>query len=108
MVKTIKKDKIEMFINKFLVGSNLGKISPTSGLVAFFIVILMITYLISVMDISPIVWKINWWIHTLVILSFLVLIPRSKHLHLILGPINIFFRPFDQPEHCQGQPERTP
>ena len=77
----------------------LGKISPTSGLVAFFIVILMITYLISVMDISPIVWKINWWIHTLVILSFLVLIPRSKHLHLILGPINIFFRPFDQPEH---------
>jgi ferredoxin len=33
------------------------------------------------------------------ILAFLWLIPRSKHLHLVLAPINIFFRPFTQPEH---------
>ncbi len=78
---------------------HLGKISPTSGLVAVFIIILMITYLIGEMSISPLGWKINWWVHSAMILAFLWLIPRSKHLHLVLAPINIFFRPFNQPEH---------
>jgi len=77
----------------------LGDISPTSGLVAFFIVTLMATYLFGEMDISPYLWKVNWWVHSIVILAFLFLIPRSKHLHLVLGPFNIFFKPFDQPEH---------
>ena len=77
----------------------LGKLSPTSGLVAFFIVTLMATYLLGEMDISPYLWKVNWWIHSIVILAFLFLIPRSKHLHLVLGPFNIFFKPFDQPDH---------
>ena len=77
----------------------LGKISPTSGLVALFIVVLMITYIIGETNISPLAWKINWWVHSIVNLSFLFLIPRSKHLHLVLGPFNIFFRPFSQPEH---------
>ncbi len=77
----------------------LGKLSPTSGLVAVFIVVLMVTYLIGEMEISSRAWKINWWIHSVVILAFMFLIPRSKHLHLVLGPFNIFFRPFSQPEH---------
>ena len=77
----------------------LGKLSPTSGLVAFFIVVLMVTYLIGEREISAFYWKINWWIHSVIILAFLFLIPRSKHLHLVLAPINIFFRPFDQPDH---------
>ena len=33
-----------------------------------------------------------WWAHILMIPAFLVFIPHSKHLHLIAGPINIFFR----------------
>ncbi|MDP7095075.1 MAG: heterodisulfide reductase-related iron-sulfur binding cluster [Candidatus Marinimicrobia bacterium] len=78
---------------------HLGKLSPTSGLVAVFIVVLMVTYIIGEMDISPLTWKINWWLHSAMILAFLWLIPRSKHLHLVLAPINIFFRPFTQPEH---------
>ena len=77
----------------------LGKISPTSGLVAFFISVLMITYLLGETDLDPMVWRINWWIHSLIILAFLFLIPRSKHLHLVLSPINIFFKPFQLPEH---------
>ena len=77
----------------------LGKISPTSGLVALFISLLMITYLLGEANIDPIMWRINWWIHSLIILAFLFLIPRSKHLHLVLAPINIFFKPFDLPEH---------
>ena len=77
----------------------LGKISPTSGLVALFISLLMITYLLGEANIDPIMWRINWWIHSLIILAFLFLIPRSKHLHLVLAPINIFFKPFELPEH---------
>ena len=77
----------------------LGKISPTSGLVAVFIVVLMVTYIYGETDLSPFVWKINWWIHTILILAFLFLIPRSKHLHLVLAPFNIFFRSFQQPDH---------
>ena len=33
-----------------------------------------------------------WWSHILMVFGFLLLIPHSKHLHLIAGPINIFFR----------------
>lgn len=77
----------------------LGKISPTSGLVAVFIVVLMVTYIYGETDLSPFVWKINWWIHSILILAFLFLIPRSKHLHLVLAPFNIFFQSFNQPEH---------
>ena len=78
---------------------SLGDLSPTSGLVTVFIVILMLTYLLGEMGISSTLWKINWWIHSIVILAFLILIPRSKHLHLVFAPFNIFFRPFTQPEH---------
>jgi len=36
--------------------------------------------------------KIFWWIHTIVILSFLMYIPFSKHLHLLGSIPNIYFR----------------
>ena len=45
------------------------------------------------------IWKINWWIHSFLVLAFLFLIPRSKHLHLVLGPFNIFFKSFSMPDH---------
>lgn len=31
-----------------------------------------------------------WWVHLLILLTFLVYIPQSKHFHLITAPINIF------------------
>jgi Fe-S oxidoreductase len=34
-----------------------------------------------------------WWLHYLVILSFMVYIPRSKHLHILTSPVNVFFKP---------------
>lgn len=74
----------------------LVKISPdprswSSGLVALLIVILMLTYLNS-FQAEPVLAKANWWAHTLTILIFPLLILRSKHLHLILSPFDIFFR----------------
>ena len=79
------------------------KVSYTSGLVAIFITTLMITYIIDIQYYSTmnshILFKINWWIHAILILAFLILIPKSKHLHLVLSPINIFFKPILMPDH---------
>jgi Fe-S oxidoreductase len=34
-----------------------------------------------------------WWLHYALILSFLVYIPRSKHLHILASAVNILFKP---------------
>jgi Fe-S oxidoreductase len=72
----------------------LGKLSFSSALVAALIVLLMVTYLIDWRGLagsSP-AWKLNWWFHSLAFLAMLWVIPHSKHLHLVLGPVAIFFR----------------
>ncbi|MGH2515577.1 MAG: 4Fe-4S dicluster domain-containing protein, partial [Ktedonobacterales bacterium] len=38
--------------------------------------------------------SVFWWANVLTVLSFLVYIPNSKHLHLMATPFNIFFRRF--------------
>ena len=45
----------------------LGKLSPTSGLVAFLISALMVTYLLGwgVFSVGSMDWKVNWWLHTI-------------------------------------------
>jgi len=72
----------------------LGKLSPTSGLVAFLITALMVTYLLGwrVVPVGSAAWKVNWWLHTISFFSILVVIPQSKHLHLLLSPFTIFLR----------------
>jgi Fe-S oxidoreductase len=73
----------------------LGKLSITSGIVAALISLLMVTYLLGwrVLSVGSAAWEINWWAHTFCFLGMLVVIPQSKHLHLVLAPIAIFFRP---------------
>ena len=95
--------------------------SPESGVVLFLIFGLMVTYLLNqgaemilrqesfaawmpvsqfaaslVAGMAPsslAVWSgIFWWSHILMVLLFLMFIPLSKHLHLLAGPVNIFFR----------------
>ena len=34
----------------------------------------------------------NWWVHALVILAFMALIPASKHFHLVVSPITVFLK----------------
>jgi Fe-S oxidoreductase len=72
----------------------LGKLSPTSGAVAFFISALMVTYLLGWgrYPVGGQAWKVNWWLHTFSFFALLVVIPLSKHLHLVLAPVTIFFR----------------
>ncbi len=35
------------------------------------------------------VYRFLWWLHYVVILGFMVYIPRSKHLHILLSPVNV-------------------
>ncbi|MBE3567895.1 MAG: (Fe-S)-binding protein, partial [Thermogemmatispora sp.] len=37
-------------------------------------------------------YRVFWWAHILTVLSFLVYLPGSKHLHLMATPFNVFFR----------------
>lgn len=36
--------------------------------------------------------KFLWWLHILLVMAFAVVIPRSKHLHLVMGPMNILMK----------------
>jgi Fe-S oxidoreductase len=76
----------------------LGAIKLESGVVALFIEILMVTYLLDHFvfnDPTTFAARINWWIHVLTILAFMALIPRSKHLHLVLSPVTTFLKDFE-------------
>ncbi len=66
--------------------------SWSSGVVALFIFLLMVTWLHLETGPAPAVAKADWWIHALIIIVFPHLILRSKHFHLLMAPVNIFFR----------------
>lgn len=38
-----------------------------------------------------------WWVHLLILLTFLVYVPQSKHAHLIAGPVNVYFNRLEKP-----------
>src|ERR1700759_549170 len=82
-----------LFVRRFFVRPIwLGrKVSYESGVIAFLIFALMVTYLAAFMipSTSPLARGL-WWAHALGILVFLPLIPHTKHLHLVLSPITIF------------------
>jgi Fe-S oxidoreductase len=83
----------------------LGTLSRESGLIAFLIFTLMITYLFTLrLDEGTEAARVNWWAHTLALLIFLPLIPHTKHLHLMLSPVTIFLkrRQFSQIPPLEG------
>ena len=83
-----------LFIRRFLVRPKwLEPLSYESGVIAGLILMLMLTYI-------PGRWYPErtsaghwlWWAHTAALLSFLPLIPHTKHLHLVLSPLTIFLK----------------
>jgi Fe-S oxidoreductase len=70
----------------------LGPLSGESILIGLFIAGLMMTFLLDFRLGEDLAGRINWWAHGLIILSFLALIPDSKHLHLLLSPVAIFLK----------------
>ncbi len=64
----------------------LGTLSGESVLIGAFIATLMVTFLLD-FRLPGTAAQVNWWLHALIILVFLVLIPDSKHFHLLLSPV---------------------
>ena len=68
-----------------------------SGIVLLLIGTLMITYIaerpwgLDLGLVGPAA-KINWWVHYLILCFFPSLIAYGKHLHLIMGPVNVVLR----------------
>lgn len=50
---------------------------------------------------SAAVFYAAWWAHLLILLTFLVYVPQSKHAHLIAGPANVFFSRLTNPGKLQ-------
>jgi Fe-S oxidoreductase len=69
------------------------KVSVESIVIALFIATLMITFLLTFrLEEGTAGARINWWVHVLVILAFLALIPASKHFHLVVSPVTVFLK----------------
>jgi len=49
-------------------------------------------------------YRITWWLHYIVILGFMVYIPRSKHLHILGSPFSILFKS-DAPKGSLDTPD---
>ncbi len=92
-----------LFIRRFIVRPRwLGPLSIESGFIAFLIFFLMISYLagLSVGESGP-AGRAVWWGHTLALLGFVPLLPRTKHMHLLLSPATVFL---ERPEFSQIPP----
>jgi Fe-S oxidoreductase len=68
----------------------LGPLSWESVLIGAFIATLMVTFLLDSRLGAGVAASVNWWVHELVILVFLALIPNSKHFHLVLSPATVW------------------
>jgi heterodisulfide reductase subunit C len=69
------------------------------------IFLLMVSYLAAFfVDDRGLASRGLWWVHTLSLLVFLPLIPRTKHLHLVLSPLTVFLkrRGFSQLPKLEG------
>jgi len=68
-------------------------VSVESVVIALFIATLMLTFLLTfTLEEGTVLARTNWWVHMLVILAFLALIPASKHFHLVVSPITVFLK----------------
>jgi Fe-S oxidoreductase len=84
-----------LFVRRFFVRPRwLGeKVSIESGVIAGLIFVLMVSYLAAfTLPAESASLKVWWWVHTLALLSFLPIIPGTKHLHLVLSPLTVFLK----------------
>jgi Fe-S oxidoreductase len=68
-------------------------VSAESIVIGLFIATLMVTFLLTYrLPEASVAGRVNWWVHAVVILAFLALIPASKHFHLVLSPITVLLK----------------
>jgi Fe-S oxidoreductase len=46
---------------------------------------------------AGVLFYVFWWLHLLILLSFLLYVPQSKHAHILFAPVNIFLRKMGAP-----------
>ena len=46
---------------------------------------------------AVVIFYIAWWAHLIILLTFLVYVPQSKHAHLIAGPANVYVNRLKSP-----------
>ena len=68
-------------------------VSAESIVIGVLIATLMVTFLLSrTLSEDTLPGLANRWLHLLVVLGFLALIPASKHFHLVLSPFTVFLK----------------
>ena len=68
-------------------------VSFESIVIGLFITALMVTFLLTwQLDDASLGGRVNWWVHAVIILAFLALIPASKHFHLVLSRVTVFLK----------------
>lgn len=88
-----------LLIRRFIVRPQaLGaKLSYSSGAIALLILASVVTYILGIfaLEEGSFAFEVNGWIHIFVIATFLILLPRSKHLHLVFSIFTVFFKDFE-------------
>lgn len=74
---------LSLGFHRVWMGDEASLYSPVSSAIAAIFSLLSI-------GIAKAAFFIFWWAHLLILLTFLVYIPQSKHFHLITAPLNIF------------------
>lgn len=88
---------IFMAVRRYTVMRNQLTHMLESGIVLALIGTLMITYQLERfvfhdMIAGSVGARVNWWVHYLILCGFPSLIAYGKHLHLIMGPVNVVLR----------------
>lgn len=86
---------VGLAIRRFVVRPRwLGAVSKESAIITTLILTLMVTFLAGAFWLpeESAAGRANWWAHTLALFIFLPLVPRTKHLHLVLSPVAIFLK----------------
>jgi Fe-S oxidoreductase len=69
------------------------RVSGESVVIGLCIATLMTTFLLTWrLPAATVAGRINGWAHAVVVLAFLVVIPRTKHFHLVLAPVTVFLK----------------
>ncbi|KOP65515.1 hypothetical protein AMS62_09840 [Bacillus sp. FJAT-18019] len=81
---------LTMAFERLMEGLSWSAMAPISSSIAA-----MFAWLPSVA--VTVCYYVFWWLHLLILLSFLIYVPQSKHFHLITAPVNILVRRTDSP-----------
>ena len=99
-----------MLLMLSLLGLNVGYVggNPESYHGAFPVSKLLAPY-ISHLSVSSMhnFEQINWWIHIIIVMLFLNMLPYSKHFHVIMSIPNVFLSRLDSPTKMSDMPAVT-